>query len=232
MQKMEGCGITRSVSAEGQVLAYLKLAINQSPNASAQRGEFQYSNAGYAIAGAMVEVATGFNFREAVENGVFEPLGITASADGGWPALNDARQAFGHYTLGGKSVPHPPDHEYQLDSFMLPAGDLSLSILEYAAFLQMNLRALLEEVFPEEEVRWRHQAQNGDGPGAGWMLGSAAPFGRYSLHNGSAGTFVAGAFVFPDRDRVAAVLINSGDRDAHRECLQMVNRKFVADLQP
>src|SRR5205085_240391 len=60
----------------------------------------------------------------------------------GWPALTDLAQPWGHWQQGGKLAPNDPHGKYHLPAAIAPAGDLSLSIGDYARFVQLHLRGL------------------------------------------------------------------------------------------
>ena len=120
--------------------------------------EFSYSNAGYGIAGAMAEAATGKSWKAFLQETVFSPLGIEAVAGGSWPALKDPNQPWGHLIKDGKLVPHPPDDAYQVETFLAPAGDVCISLPNYSRFLQMHLKGLQgkETILPGELIRKMH----------------------------------------------------------------------------
>jgi CubicO group peptidase (beta-lactamase class C family) len=74
------------------------------PQAHRQLGErFSYSNAGYVIAGRLIEVVTGLPWYEAIKQHIFKPLQLTHSLTRPTDALR-FRAAMGHFVTGiGKS---------------------------------------------------------------------------------------------------------------------------------
>ena len=58
--------------------------------------EFLYSNAGYVIAGAMLEQVTGESWEELIRTEVFEPLGMTRAGFGAPGSADAVDQPRGH----------------------------------------------------------------------------------------------------------------------------------------
>lgn len=175
---------------------------------------FSYSNAGYSVVAAMLEAVVGSPWVQQVNQRVFQPLGIHGLVGAGWPAKTDPDQPWGHLIEGGVAVPHPPDHEYQLEPFLAPAGDISMSMANYGRFLQAHLAGLggTGTLLRAESVRTLHN--DGEiGLGMGWgvtRLRTLEHLGVFSTHAGSAGTFVVAAAVSHEHDRAFALALNSG----------------------
>lgn len=103
------------------------------------RGDFLYSNAGYAIAAAIAERRTGQPWDALLRAYVLDPLG--ASAFVGWPLDEKPDAPSGHIIQDGVLVPVDPSAG-RIPTVFAPAGDLSLTIGDYARFAQLHLRAL------------------------------------------------------------------------------------------
>ena len=109
----------------------------------------EYSNAGYPVAAAMAEAATGETWESLVESRLARPLGINLTY--GLPARGDSAQPWGHKPksafLGLAISPNAVELQAPKDGWALgvifePAGDYSLSLADYAKFLQMHLAGL------------------------------------------------------------------------------------------
>jgi CubicO group peptidase (beta-lactamase class C family) len=187
------------------------------------RGEYRYSNAGYAIAGAMLATAGGAPYGELLHARLLDPLGIRCTT--GWPVLHGAAQPWGHSARlwGGWEV-HDPADGYGLADYMAPAGDLALPLHDYGRFVQLHLRGL-QGLAPLAE------ADAGKVPGltAELIRDLHAPVGDYACgwreseldgtpcsgHEGSLGTFHAITLIVPGRNTAVAVITNAGgDRAA------------------
>ncbi len=127
-------------SPTAQRLAFACLALSRPPVVPPKK-EFSYSNAGFSVAAAMAEKASGTSWEELVMRRVFTPLGL-ATAGFGWPAKGGAHQPWGHWKPLWRIVPQDPDGKYQLPSFLAPAGDVNMSMPDLARFLVAHLRAL------------------------------------------------------------------------------------------
>lgn len=203
------------IPREQQITHFSKWLLQNRVPINQPGSEFSYSNAGYSIAGAMVEAVTRKTWKENLEEYLFEPLQIEAEVANGWPALQDPNQPWGHLVINGEIVPHPPNHEYQLEMFLAPAGDVCLSLPDYAKFLQMHLQGLQGKttIIPSDLIQQMHNYSK-LGNGMGWgvvKLRSMEAFGLFSTHAGSAGTFILVAGVSHARDRAVALATNAGN---------------------
>lgn len=217
------------IPVEGHIGYFAKWVLQERPPIVEPGKEFSYSNAGYTIAGAIIEAVTGNTWAGAMKEYLFDPLGMEAVAGVGWPALREPDQPWGHLVEGGKLVPHPPDDDYQPESYLAPAGDVSVSLPQYARFLQMNLQGLQgrETVLSGEGV-WRIHNKGEPGYGMGWgvttMRGIEA-LGLFSTHAGSAGTFILVAGISHTHDRAVAMATNSGVN----EVIQLGFKQIIAN---
>lgn len=109
----------------GRRLFFARWLVRQPPAASAG---FVYSNAGYTLATAMMERATGLSYRAMFEQELARPLGIA----GTWREA-DAR---------GRASP-----QAWLDAIM-PAGRFATTASTYASWLRWHLRALQGDETP------------------------------------------------------------------------------------
>lgn len=179
-------------------------------------GTHLYSNAGYAVAAAMVETATGVPWEDAIADEVFEPLGLRGAV--GWPATAAAAAPLGHRTVDGRELPHDPaSDDYALPAFLGPAGDISMAIGDYATFLADQIAGVggHGRLGPQSMYAALHTPDPPDEPdddtgyALGWGVRHGGPGGPMSMHTGSAGTFYAVAVLEPSRNRGVAALCNS-----------------------
>lgn len=150
--------------------------------------EMRYSNAGFAIATAMLEQATGDAWEQLLHDRILTPLQISGGV--GWPALADPSQPWGHIVQDDKIVPHDPNGDYHLGPLLAPAGDVYVRFDEYVRFLQMNLRALDGEQTPfaADMIKYLHTPHGK--AGLGWGVQGLLDK-EVSAHTGSADTFFA-----------------------------------------
>lgn len=180
----------------------------------------EYSNAGYPVAAAMAEAATGETWESLVESRLARPLGI--SLIHGLPARGESPQPWGHKpksaffgmaTYQNAVEPQPPGDGWALGVIFDAAGEYSLSLADYAKFLQLHLAGLAgrDGLLKASSIRRLHA-----GPGEyamGWFLrdfdGTAAHW-----HTGATETFFSRVIMLPERDIAVAFLTNTGGETA------------------
>jgi CubicO group peptidase (beta-lactamase class C family) len=200
-------------SPRQQRRAFAAYVLAQPPGGKA--GHYLYSNAGYGIAAALLEEAADESYEDLLRERLLQPLGIKGTF--GWPAGTDPAQPWGHYQEHGKYAPHDPHDDYQIPACIAPAADLSLSIGDYARFVQLHLRGLEgltpapgKAVLPRLKAAVIQDLHSADGDySCGWGEQSfdGAPD---SVHEGSTGTFHAIVLIIPERDVAVAVVTNAG----------------------
>jgi len=177
--------------------------------------EYEYSNAGYSIAASMLESALGDPWEILMIDFLFEPLGMTGFY--GWPGLIDANQPWGHWLLeiDGPLVPQDPFGDYHLPLLIAPAGDVSMTMADYLAFLREHLRGLRgeSEYLSQETFTFLHTPNGkvgGSDYACGWIiLPNAIDGTTIHMHNGSGGTFFILMLMAPEADFAVAVCINA-----------------------
>ncbi len=195
---------------------------------------YLYSNAGYAMAGAMAEVITGRSWEELLTEKVFQPLGITTAGFGapGRPGLRD--QPLGHDAKGqpvtvGPKADNPPA--------IGPAGTVHLSVGDWAKFVALHLRG--DPSNPHRETRllkaesFARLHQPAPGPGeqyaGGWLVtrrewakGSSPHATGLALnHAGSNTMWFCVTWLAPERDFAVLLACNRGGEVAAKACDQV-----------
>ncbi len=172
---------------------------------------YEYSNAGYAIASAMLEKKSGKPWERLMVAELFEPLGI--NGEFGWPGHADGNQPWGHwYDADSQRIcPVDPRGGYQFPDLCEAAGGVSMSIRDYSVFLQANLLGLNggDTVLKAKTYQFLHTCNDtAMRYSIGWESGEIAGH-KVSRHNGSAGTFYCTAVVFRDKDLALAIMTNA-----------------------
>ncbi|MBV9775325.1 MAG: beta-lactamase family protein [Gemmatimonadetes bacterium] len=213
------------------------------PPASAPGTRYQYSNAGYALVGAMLERVAGEPIEKLLVDRLWRPLGITTGGFG-WPARADPWQPWGHYTTEIGQLPHPPDGKYALDpALAVSSGDVNMSMEDLARFLHLHLQGLRGRprlLTARTFARMHTPVAPAGAYGLGWGLAtlareagpgeSAGADGRVrfrvSEHDGSTGVFYTTVMVSPTRDVAIAVATNSDLRDPANRVLRAIHARF------
>lgn len=196
-----------------------------------------YSNAGYVLAGAMMEKIAGREFTGLMSEKVFSPLKLATAGYGPPAARGRTSQPWGHIKtkyLGTLKAVRRDDPPY-ID----PAGNVSLSIKDWATFVIghlvsdqtagspfLNAEVLERMHTPVDNANWAYDADYLEfwHKGMGWPLPSAnyalgwfvtqAGDGKAVLnHGGTSRAFQAEVYLSPDHK--SAVLLATNSRAGH-----------------
>lgn len=214
-----------------QRAAFVADVLKQGPSTSSI-GSMRYSNAGYVIAGHMVERAAGQSWETLMRSHVLGPLNMT-SADFGWPATTSRpHQPRGHRTNGASLTPQPLDDSYELGPLFAPAGDVHGSIVNLATYATAHLRGLRgrDGILKAETFRRLHALPanvQGTVPyAAGWVVEARWGEGIWHWHNGTAGTFYALVMIHPASQMAVAVAMNAAPGGHEATAMKMVHAVY------
>lgn len=96
---------------------------------------YNYQNANFILAGAMLEKVTGKSWESLMMTEVFAPLGMTSAGFGAPGSVNDVNEPWGHSDLTGQRVPTKADNPPALG----PAGTVHASLADWAKFIRLHL---------------------------------------------------------------------------------------------
>jgi len=189
---------------------------------------WSYNNAGFSVAGRVIEVVTGRSFQEAVRALVFQPAQL-ASATTVLGEVATHRFAVGHRDLGGRSEVFRP--------FILsanpPAGGVAMNIVDLLGYAKFHLGDSALEVMRTPQLR-----KNGtdDEMGIGWQLRTVGGV-RTAAHGGTAsGGLCLLLELVPERRFAFAILTNHTNgwrliQDVERSLLASYERLALAPNQ-
>ena len=172
---------------------------------------WSYNNAGFGVVGAIIEAVTGESYERAMQELVFEPLGLTHTF------LNPAdvmvhRFAVGHLARDEGAVVAQP---WSLPRSVWPAGGITCSVhdlLHYAGFHMGNGNADQEPLLTSDSISqmqtpqatvWKDVAQ-----GLSWRLETVNGL-RLVSHGGGTLGQVTHLTLVPERGFAVAVFTNS-----------------------
>ena len=145
------------------------------PPAAAPGTKYIYSNAGYAIVGAMVEKITGRPWEELMQERLFKPLGITSGGFGAPGKGGAVDEPWGHTAVG---TPVEPGPEADNPAAIGPAGTVHMTLADWSKFIALHLRG--DSANPHRQVKLLksatfdrlHRPADGPGPGyaCGWLI--------------------------------------------------------------
>lgn len=198
-----------SLPMESHVQHFAHFLMKSSPVLTQPGEKVNYSNAGYSLAAAMAERVSGQNWKELIQDRLFNPFHIHAFVGYEHPARIDPNQPWGHLLDDhGNFVPLSPK-ENLIPPCLAPAGDLCISMPDYARFLQMQLNILRDQ--PASFTPLHNHAK--PGIGAGWgvnYLREMESMGLFSTHAGSTGTFFSIVALSHEHSLGFAIAVNGG----------------------
>jgi CubicO group peptidase (beta-lactamase class C family) len=181
--------------------------------------KFLYSNAGYAIAGAMAERATGKAWEELMRERLFEPLGMAGAGFGppGKPGSLD--QPVGHDALG-KPVGHGPKADNP--AAIGPAGGVHASLADWARFVAAHIDGERggAKILRATSFEKLHTPPPGAEPAyaMGWGVTQRSWGGRVLTHSGSNTLWFCTVWIAPEKGFAVLVATNQGGDEAQRAC--------------
>jgi len=172
-----------------------------------------YSNAGYTIAGAMAEVATGTSWEELCRREVYEPLGL-ASAGFGAPSSPDKTldQPRGHRVGRGKKI--AAGDKVDITPIVGPAGTAHMTLADLSTYTADHLAGELGagKLLSGKTYQALHTPER-DNYACGWVKNDPS----YAIphvvhwHNGSNTMWYALTVFIPAKKMVVSVSSNDGD---------------------
>ncbi|TVQ52700.1 MAG: class A beta-lactamase-related serine hydrolase [Phycisphaerales bacterium] len=212
-----------------------------------EAGKYVYSNAGYSIAGAMAEEATGQSWEALMRERVFEPLGMQKVGFGAPGSAEEVDEPRGHTAGGVTMEPGPGADNPQAIG---PAGTVHGSLRDWARFVKVHLGVDSgkgdeeKTLVSAETLRRMHSPAEGPGEpyAMGWIVTERAwargeeesSRGIALTHGGSNTFWYAVAWLAPERDLAVLVATNQGGGRAARACDEATGAlltRYVLDPQ-
>lgn len=185
--------------------------------------EFLYSNAGFAIAGAMAEKVTGVAWEDLMRQRLFEPLGMTSAGFGPPGERGSLDQPRGHRE-GGK--PMEPGRDADNPPGIGPAATVHCTLADWATYVSLHLKmdrictpATFEKLHtPMKLTTSRSEYAMGWGrPKRAWAM-SEKGNGRVLTHNGSNTMWFCVVWAAPEKNFAVLIACNQGGKDAEGAC--------------
>ena len=173
--------------------------------------QYQYSNTGYVIAGAIVEKVTGQPVMDVMRERIFEPLGMRSVVDVNLGRLSSADAAgYMRYTLG---PPRPAPKEGA--GWLFAAGGLAMTAEDLAGWDVALLEGKLLKPASLAAMSTTRVLSNGVSADYGLGLFVFMASGRRVLqHDGEVSGFVSQNTLYPDQKAAVIVLTNQDASDA------------------
>lgn len=204
-------GITPNINWWGAPADRVACAAEILTTPPTQRGEYIYSNAGYVVAGAMMEAVTGKPWEDLMREKLFEPLGMN---DTGFGAPSRPGAPWGHDGgLFGWKPKDPTERNSDNPPVMGPAGTVHTTMEDYARFIAAHLKGARGEdgIVTAETFRTLHAPTPGGEYAMGWIVAERGWAGGPALtHGGSNTLWFATVWLAPEKNMAFFAVTNAG----------------------
>ena len=192
--------------------------------------KWEYSNTGYAIAGRIIEIASGKPLDEFIRSRITDKLGLRSAVDTSARAW-DAGDAQG-YEVAALGQPRPARAEGKY--WVWAAGNLAMTASDLARWdIALMHDAILSA--PSRKVLATENLLSG-GTGTNYGLGISVrmtPEGRLRWdHGGEVAGFLSQNTVFPNDDMAIVVLSNGGGGAVERVTAGIESLLFAPSADP
>jgi CubicO group peptidase (beta-lactamase class C family) len=186
----------------------------------APRGTYRYSNAGYIVAGAMMEAVTGETWEETLAREVFEPLAMASSGFGAPGVAGSVTEPRGHVRAGAGWTPVEPGPYADNPRALGPAGTVHATLADYARFMAAHLAGARGEaggLLAPATFELLHTPAAGSQYAFGWGVAERDwAGGRVLQHAGSNTMWYAVVWIAPERNLAMFSVANAaGTPGAH-----------------
>jgi CubicO group peptidase (beta-lactamase class C family) len=188
---------------------------------------FLYSNAGFAMAGAMLEKVSNKAWEDLVTEKLFIPLGMTNTGFGVPGTPRYIFQPWGHTLSGGTNIPMAPGTNADAPPAFGPAGLVHAPLLDLASYVQLHLSGARGEqtaLLTPELFSKLHTGIANNNYSMGWFLVPTSwAKGSTLTHSGSNTYWQSNIWIAPARNWACVVVTNSGSADAFNATEAMVS---------
>jgi CubicO group peptidase (beta-lactamase class C family) len=189
---------------------------------------WSYNNAGFSIAGRVIESVTGTSINRAIRDLVFQPLGLEHAGTTAGEFIVQ-RFAAGHFTRNGVTTLQRPF----APSSSVTAGGVGLCITDLLTYARFHLgdgtaangqRVLKRESLELMRTTQAHKQGTDDDIGIAWHLRTVGGL-RTASHGGTLAGHILLLELVPERNFAIAILTNSNVgwrviQDVEREALK------------
>jgi len=189
---------------------------------------WSYNNAGFSIAGRVIEVATGNSINRAMRDLVFQPLGLEHAGTSAGDFIVQ-RFAAGHTTRDGKTTLQRPFSP----SSSVTAGGVGLCITDLLAYARFHMgdgtaangdRVLKKDSLDQMRAAQLRKQGTDDDIGLAWHIRQVGPIRTFG-HGGTLGGHILLLEIVPERNFAIAILTNANTgwrliQDVERDALK------------
>lgn len=124
---------------------FLTEQVTALPTQFAAGSDYEYSNAGVAMAGAMLEQVTNRSWENLMRERLFKPLGMPSGGFGTPATPRYVDQPWGHTFSGSTPIPKAPGPTVGNPSGIGPAGSVKCNLPDFGRYLAFHLAGIRGE---------------------------------------------------------------------------------------
>lgn len=177
---------------------------------------FEYSNAGFSLAGAMLETVAGRSYEDLLREKIFRPLGLNSAGFRAPASPGGVDQPYGHHRRWFRLRAVDPEPAGDTPPAIAPAGAVHMAISDFAVFARAHLG--LGDFLSPAQLALLHKPVRDD-YAMGWIVTSRPWAGGQALtHVGSNTMFYSVVWLAPHRQFAAVAACNTGEAAGFRAC--------------
>ena len=184
--------------------------------------EYLYSNAGFAIAGAVAEHVMDASWEDLMRKHVFDPLGMKSAGFGAPGSADKVTQPRGHRNVGGDWVPIDPGPHGDNPPAIGPAGTVHATLEDWGRFVSLHLRGARgqeKKFLKPKTFGTLHAPPQGQQYAMGWLVTARGwADGKVLNHAGSNTMWFCVTWVAPEVDFAVLVTCNAAGERAASAC--------------
>lgn len=202
----------------GQRKQFSKYLLNEKPVKNKNK-IYNYSNAGYSIAALMLEKVTGKTWEQLTKE--IMTTKVKVNIEFSWPNKVNLNHPYGHWIENDTLKPLSPDNDYNL-ALGEPAGDISMTLPDYAKFVQLNLQGILgkDNILKASTYSFLHFGLKDYSIGWGNLNNNEK---QLSEHSGSAGTFFCYTLLDKNKKIAYTIVANSATQETQESIFKLLN---------
>lgn len=178
-----------------------------------------YSNAGFSIAGAMLEELTDQPFELLLMEHVFQPLGMKSAGFRAPASQGLVDQPYGHSRVIFSTKPVDPEPQGDNPPAIAPAGAVHCSVEDFAKYGLFHLKTQGNDLLTESSFSKLHEPLEGKDYARGWVVAKRKwAKGAALTHTGSNTMFYSVIWIAPKRNFAAVAMCNFGGQKGFTKC--------------
>ncbi len=183
----------------------------------AARGNHLYTNAGYIVAGAMLEEVTGESWETLMQSGLLDALGMGSTGFGAPGSAGGRDEPWGHFLQAGDWVAVEPGPDADNPAALGPAGTVHTTFRNFASYVALHLAGARGEarILTTATFAKLHTPAVGTTYSLGWGVDDRTWAGGLVLqHAGSNTLWFAILALAPERNFGVLTVTNGGGENA------------------